>query len=1243
MKHTALAQTDKQHDTKRRRLDCDWERGGYSEYDAHDEPDDIDQENWYLDAEDAMQDADTDQHIEDAEQEDTGQEDAQTDAGARERDFCEEGTVYSTTGSTKAHHCVCVLKDSWLRPAVPEDAEILTASAPLLFQQMEADYYLGEEKPGFQRGQTAVLRFHGATAEGYSVLCHVRGVQPYLYIEMPEQMQERDLGWFADVLAREMELRQVPRRRDTAYIRELRVEVLTDLFGYQFDKKKRFIRICTGVPGFIGPLRQLLETGVRLPQLGTSRKFPTYESNIMFVLRAMIDKNIVGSNWLELPAHKYHVLQPGEKTAHSQIEVEISHEHLISHSPDEGAEWSRMAPLRILSFDIECAGRQGHFPEAQHDSVIQIANCVTVQGQPEPIIKNVFTLGTCSSIVGADVHQFWREDTVRKNEIRMLEQWRDFVVAVDPDILTGYNIINFDLPYLLDRARALGIDVFPYLGRIIEHPSAMKDSTFSSKAYGTRESKDINIDGRVQLDVLPAIQRDYKLTSYTLNNVSAHFLKEQKEDVHHSLITVLYNGDGSSADTRRRLAAYCLKDACLPQRLLDKLLIVVNYIEMARVTGIPITWVLTRGQQIRVLSQLLRRCKAEGILVPTPESSSKKNSSNNYEGATVIAPKAGYYDEPIATLDFASLYPSIMIAHNLCYSTLLPKSIILGTDGDVLRTKHGDFAADEHIKTPSGDFFVTRKRHEGVLPRILVYLLAARDAAKKLMKAASSDPFLYAVYNGRQLAIKVVANSVYGFTGAVAGHLPCIPISASVTAFGRDMIMAAAKTVKEEFTIQNGYEHDADVIYGGKNTHAQLTTRHGLGHGALRHQGSGPGACPGKERRRHCVQEVHRPDQTRVRKGILPLPAHHQETLRRTLVGKHRQTHKTRRQGHPDGTPRQLAARTQRAQHGPASHADRPRPAQGRGVRPHPRQRCVCRPRRHLHVHHQQVAGQKTRRIRRQTGTRRAGRAHAQTRPCNCTPHRRPRALRHRQGTEGRKDIRQERRPALCPREQHPNRRRILHQQTAAQPRHRHLQVRRRKPRESLSRRTHTRQTHRNPKKHGHHALCKGTAAVSPLQTPRPRRHRRPLHRMQTARARNIPAAAQQTLPLRTHLLAHVGTLPAMPGQRAPPRHMRKQRLSHILHPKEGSERTQGKPGPARPLHTRRPALVTTIQLNTSLSQHTPLQTHTTSTCIKHTRLPGTYLAHLPLACCLPAYCLSCLNTCVLPVVSKYLRVACRV
>lgn len=91
--------------------------------------------------------------------------------------------------------------------------------------------------------------------------------------------------------------------------------------------------------------------------------------------------------------------------------------------------------------------------------------------------------------------------------------------------------------------------------------------------------------------------RDYKLRSYTLNAVSYHFLEEQKEDVEHNVITDLQNGD---AQSRRRLAVYCLKDAYLPLRLLDKLMCVVNQVEMARVTGVPFTYLLTRGQQVKV-------------------------------------------------------------------------------------------------------------------------------------------------------------------------------------------------------------------------------------------------------------------------------------------------------------------------------------------------------------------------------------------------------------------------------------------------------------------------------------------------------------------------------------------------------------------------------------------------------------------------------------------------------------------
>lgn len=96
--------------------------------------------------------------------------------------------------------------------------------------------------------------------------------------------------------------------------------------------------------------------------------------------------------------------------------------------------------------------------------------------------------------------------------------------AVDPDIIIGYNILNFDLPYLVTRAQTLKLPAFMHLGRIAGTALKMRDAQFSSKAYGTHAYKDITLEGRVQFDLLTAIQRDHKLSSYSLNSVSAHFL-----------------------------------------------------------------------------------------------------------------------------------------------------------------------------------------------------------------------------------------------------------------------------------------------------------------------------------------------------------------------------------------------------------------------------------------------------------------------------------------------------------------------------------------------------------------------------------------------------------------------------------------------------------------------------------------------------------------------------------------------
>ena len=245
----------------------------------------------------------------------------------------------------------------------------------------------------------------------------------------------------------------------------------------------------------------------------------------------------------------------------------------------------------------------------------------------------------------------------------------------------------------------------------------------------------------------------------------------------------LFKGDSV---TRRRLATYCLKDAYLPLKLMQKLMTIYNNTEMARVTGVPITYLFTRGQQIKVASQLYRKAGDLGMLIPNEKS---HGSEGKYEGAFVLNPVKGFYQEPVATLDFASLYPSIMMAHNLCYTTLLTRKQV------------DEMNPDDYEKTPHGgtiyiyiyiyllDYFVKSSVKKGILPMILEGLLSARKRAKQQL-AKESDPFKKAVLDGRQLALKVSANSVYGFTGAQVGQLPCLQISSSVTAYGRTMIEA---------------------------------------------------------------------------------------------------------------------------------------------------------------------------------------------------------------------------------------------------------------------------------------------------------------------------------------------------------------------------------------------------------------------------------------------------------------------
>ncbi|OWR45213.1 DNA polymerase delta catalytic subunit [Danaus plexippus plexippus] len=565
----------------------------------------------------------------------------------------------------------------WSRPQPPDlDPKV----NKLVFQQLDIDHYNGQplkDMPGSQIGPVPIMRMYGVTMEGNSVCCHVHGFTPYFYVTVPLNFKESNCHELKSNLNKAI-LEDLRSNKDN--IRETVLEVklvkAKSIMYYKNDDDTTFARVSVALPKLIAAAKRLIE---RQPTSFGLMNPSFYETNIDFDIRFMVDTSVVGCSWIELPPGKWSLRTKDNSVkpeSRCQIEVDVAWNQFISHQPE--GEWLKLAPFRILSFDIECAGRKGVFPEPKHDPVIQIASMVIRQGESEPYLRNVFTLNTCAPIVGSQVFSF-------QSEAEMLSKWSDFFRELDADIITGYNICNFDWPYLINRAKHLKVDCFDFL-------------------------------------------------------------------------------------------------------------------EMARVTGVPLLCLLTRGQQIKVVSQLLRKSKGAGYLMPAYHS---QGSEDQFEGATVIEPKKGYYADPISTLDFASLYPSIMMAHNLCYTTLVPPNI----------QKEINLNSDDVTVTPSNNMFVKAHKRKGLLPEILESLLAARKKAKADLKE-EKDPLKRSVLDGRQLALKISANSVYGFTGAQVGKLPCLEISGSVTAYGRTMIEFTRAEVEKKYTKSNGYKEDAVVIYG---------------------------------------------------------------------------------------------------------------------------------------------------------------------------------------------------------------------------------------------------------------------------------------------------------------------------------------------------------------------------------------------------------------------------------------------
>lgn len=557
-----------------------------------------------------------------------------------------------------------------------------------------------------------------------------------------------------------------------------------------------FVVIWTSSMAYFYSVKHFFENqSVLIPQVGpTPRQYTCFETNIPPILQFIDACKANPCSILKIKTSA--TRRPNRRFSHCDLEYACTVRPFDDgDTPFEPVPSDDIYPVTVLSFDIECRSKVGRFPDAKEPDNQIISICATARNmKTDDSISGVFGLNAYDEIpdTGKTI-QSWFD-----SESDLIEAFRDFVVLVaDPDIITGYNIHNFDWPYINDRLNLMGSDLsrFWYLSRLVRHRCQMETKEFSSKAYGASVSRQFSFPGRVDMDLYTHIKRNYKYRSYKLGYVAQQLLHNDKIDLPIAEMNECH--DSGVPARRTRVHEYCLKDTWLPLEIWRTQYILEGMAEMARVTYTFLRDLFERGQSFKVLCQLYIFAHSRNyVLNELPDFS----SLDTYKGATVLDMKRGFMKD-VVVLDFAALYPSIMQALNLCYTSWVRDDQFKDLPGWRYYTAKTDIGT-----------FTFQQTIEGLLPKMAASLGEQRKRAKAQMKDAqtSGDVAKKIIFNARQLALKVSTNSIYGFTGAAKmGKYPCPPIAATTTCYGRFLIAETKRMIEETYQ-----EHGAECVYG---------------------------------------------------------------------------------------------------------------------------------------------------------------------------------------------------------------------------------------------------------------------------------------------------------------------------------------------------------------------------------------------------------------------------------------------
>ena len=470
--------------------------------------------------------------------------------------------------------------------------------------------------------------------------------------------------------------------------------------------------------------------------------------------------------------------------------------------------------MSILSLEVHVNSRGSFAPDPAEDEVQSIFWCFKGDGAASD--KNDHMGIICLSEDNGIINRIEKQTSVtveaEEEELDLINKIVDIVRYFDPDILTGYEVHNSSWGYLIERARLK----FEYdLCDEISRTKSQSHSKFGKEAdrWGFTHTSTIKVTGRHMINIWRAMRGELNLLHYTMENVVFHLLHKRIPHYQHADITAWYTSDRPK--DLAKVLDYFITRVQLNLDILEANEIVPRTSEQARLLGVDFFSVISRGSQFKVESTMFRIAKPENYILVSP-SRKQVGQQNALECLPlVMEPHSAFYPGPLLVLDFQSLYPSVMIAYNYCYSTCLGR--VVSWRG---RNKLGftDFDRDpgllglakDHINiAPNGMMYVKPEMRKSLLAKMLGEILETRVMVKSGMKQDKDGKTLQQLLNNRQLALKLLANVTYGYTSAsFSGRMPCSEIADSIVQTGRETLEKAIAL------IHSVEKWGAEVVYG---------------------------------------------------------------------------------------------------------------------------------------------------------------------------------------------------------------------------------------------------------------------------------------------------------------------------------------------------------------------------------------------------------------------------------------------